>query len=54
MKPGEKVRAVWRDGLVVVGRYSETSRGYVILIDDDGKKVVCDPGSVKFEVINDA
>jgi len=53
MKLGDLVRATWSDGLVLVGRYTGSERGYILLAADDGHKIVCDPNSVKFEVIDD-
>ncbi len=54
MKVGDKIRVTWTDGLVLVGRYIGTERGYIILAADDGHKIVCDPRSVTFEVINES
>ena len=53
MKVGDIVRATWTDGLVLVGRYTGTERGYIILTADDGHKIVCDSSSVHFEVIGE-
>ena len=53
MKIGDKVRATWTDGLVLVGKYTDAQRGYVILIDEKGFKIVCDPNHVVFEVIDE-
>ena len=51
MQPGDKVRATWTDGLVLTGKYDRTERGYVILIDDSGKRIVCNPNVVELEVM---
>tara|TARA_A100001011_G_scaffold96514_1_gene101510 strand:+ start:907 stop:1065 length:159 start_codon:yes stop_codon:yes gene_type:complete len=51
MKIGDLVRATWSDGLCVVGKFSEKKRGYVILHDEVGRTIVCDPNHVKLEVI---
>ena len=32
---GDRVRATWSDGYVVVGKYKQKERGYVILISED-------------------
>ena len=53
MKVGDKVKARWADGLVLEGVYSERSRGYVILVDESGRQIVCDPSYVEFEVLNE-
>ena len=53
MQQGEKVRATWSDGLTLVGYYVGTERGYVILHDEDGKRIVCSQAAVKFEVIDE-
>jgi len=54
MKVGDLVRATWGDGLVMTGVYSRMERGYIILIGDDGKNIVCSPSHVKFDVINES
>ena len=51
MKVGDLVRATWSDGLIVIGKFSKKDRGYVILLDENNKNVVCNPAYVKFEVI---
>tara|TARA_Y100001937_G_scaffold110787_1_gene156722 strand:+ start:408 stop:566 length:159 start_codon:yes stop_codon:yes gene_type:complete len=51
MKVGDLVRVTWQDGLVLEGTFSEEARGYVILLDKQDKKIVCNPACVKFEVI---
>ncbi len=51
MRRGDKIRATWTDGLVIVGKYDRIERGYVILIDDSGKRVVCNPNVVELKVI---
>ncbi len=52
MQRGDKVRATWTDGLVIVGKYDRIERGYVILLDDSGKRIVCNPDVVEFELVN--
>ncbi len=54
MKTNDVVRATWTDGLVVVGKYVRTERGFIILLDDSGNQIVCNPSAVEFEVINEA
>tara|TARA_B100000214_G_scaffold354692_1_gene311803 strand:+ start:1037 stop:1204 length:168 start_codon:yes stop_codon:yes gene_type:complete len=54
MKNGDVVKATWYDGLVLTGIYSKMEQGYVILIDEGGKKIVCNPHCVEFEVINES
>ena len=54
MKVGDLVRAIWSDGLIVVGKFSKRDRGYVILLDENNKIVVCNPECVRFEVINES
>ena len=51
MKPGDKVKVTWSDGLILSGTYSRTERGYVILKSGDGNQIVCSPSCVKFEVL---
>jgi len=53
MKIGDKIKATWTDGLVMVGKYLMHDKGYVILIDNDKKKIVCNPNNVRFEIINE-
>ena len=53
MKAGDLVRATWVDGLVLQGRFSEKTRGYVILLDEKEKKIVCNPVCVKFEIVEE-
>lgn len=41
---GDRVRATWSDGYVVVGKYKQKERGFVILIsEDDESQVACGP-----------
>ena len=54
MKVGDKVKATWADGLILSGVYTEDNRGYVILVDEEGHQIVCDPYHVIFEVIDEA
>ena len=54
MKVGDVVKATWTDGLVAIGRYSEKKQGFVILLNDEDRLIVCDPNNVKFEVINES
>lgn len=50
-KDGDLVKATWSDGLTCVGRYTGVFQGYVILIDKDGKKYVCNRDHVDFKII---
>jgi|MDSV01.1.fsa_nt_gb predicted nucleic acid-binding Zn finger protein len=52
MKVGDTVKATWSDGLVMIGRYVGTERGYIIL-QNEASKIVCSPTSVTFEVVNE-
>ena len=54
MKVGDLVRATWSDGLSLVGVYSGKEQGYIILIGEDGKKIVCNQAIVQFEVIGES
>ena len=53
MRKGSLIKAVWSDGLILEGRYTGMKRGFVILIDNLGQAIVCDPAHVKFEVIEE-
>ena len=54
MKVGELVKATWSDGLVLTGRFKEERLGFVLLLDEEGKLIVCNPSAVKFEVISES
>jgi hypothetical protein len=54
MKIGDVIKATWTDGLVLVGKFSRNERGYIILLDNNGKTIVCNPRSVEFEVVNES
>ena len=54
MKVGDSVKATWKDGLVMTGIYSRNERGYIILVDDNGENIVCNPSCVVFEVISES
>ena len=54
MNVGDLVRATWKDGLVMVGRFEGHRRGYIILIGEEGERIVCNPDSVDFEIISRA
>lgn len=54
MKIGNTVRATWSDGLELVGKYVGDERGYIILIDENQKRIVCNAASVTFEVISES
>jgi hypothetical protein len=54
VKSGDLVRASWSDGLTLLGRYFGVDRGYVVLVDEDGNKIVCNKSAVQFEVINES
>ncbi len=54
MKEGDTIKATWDDGLELVGKYSKKERGYVILIDENNKPIVCNPSYVRFVVINES
>jgi len=53
MIKGDLVRATWHDGLILTGRYQYKKQGYVILIDEENKEIVCNPVYVRFEVIGE-
>jgi hypothetical protein len=53
MEQGDKVKATWKDGLVLTGSYIRTERGYVILKSESGERIVCHPAHVEFKVNND-
>jgi len=54
VKVGDTVRATWSDGLELVGQYVGDERGYVILLDESQKRIVCNAASVTFEVIRES
>ena len=49
----DTVKATWTDGESIVGRFVGEIRGYYIVIDESGKEVACDKGTVEFEIINE-
>ena len=52
MKIGDKIKVIWFDGDEAIGSFVEKERGYIILKDDNGKKIVCNPSHIKtFEII---
>ena len=53
MKKNDYVKAEWSDGLIVHGVYMGKKQGYIILSGSSGQQFVCDPNSVRFEVVND-
>ena len=53
MEEGDMVMAIWSDGLCVSGKYRGFERGWIILLDKNGEKIVCDPNAVKFEKIKE-
>ena len=53
MKVGDLVKATWSDGLILEGKYLMNDKGYVILIDSNGEKIVCNPNNVRFEIIKE-
>ena len=53
MKVGDLVKATWSDGLILEGKYLMNDKGYVILIDSNGEKIVCNPNCVELEVISE-
>ena len=53
MKQGDTIKATWTDGLVQIGKFVCEEKGYIILVDKDKKKIICNQVCVKFEVIND-
>lgn len=53
MKVGDVVSATWGDGLTEVGTFSEKKQGYVILLDDENKRIVCDPSHVTFKILQE-
>ena len=54
MQVGDLVKATWSDGLVLTGQFKEERLGYILLIDEKGKLIVCSPSVVKFEVISES
>jgi hypothetical protein len=54
MKVGDIVVATWSDGLVLEGTYLMHDKGYVILIDSNGEKIICNPSCVRFKVVNES
>jgi len=54
VKVGDLVKATWSDGLVLTGQFKEERLGYILLIDEKGKLIVCSPNAVKFEVISES
>lgn len=54
MKKGDLVQATWYDGLILIGRYECKKQGYVVLIDEAGEQIVCNPFYVRFEVVNES
>jgi hypothetical protein len=54
MEAGDVIKATWTDGLIMVGTYLMHDKGYVILIDKNNNKIVCNPHSVKFEIISES
>ena len=50
---GQSIEATWSDGLVLSGRYYGTERGYVILLTEDGKQIVCNPTVVTFRKLDE-
>jgi len=54
VKVGDTVKAVWSDGLEIVGKYVGDEQGYVILLDENQNRIVCNTSSVTFEVINES
>ncbi len=51
MKKGDSVKATWSDGLVLVGKYVTSERGYIIIKDSEGNSIACNPSSVEFEIL---
>ena len=49
----DTVKATWTDGESIIGRFVGEIRGYYIVIDESGKEVACDKGTVEFEIINE-
>ncbi len=54
MKVGDLVKAVWYDGIILIGKYQRKNHRYVILLDKEGEEIACNPFYVRFEVINEA
>ena len=52
MKVGDLVKASWLDGMEATGVYSGEERGFIILLDEESKKIPCNKFHVKFEIIN--
>ena len=51
LKEGDIIKAIWTDGLCICGEFLYRKQGYVVLLDENGRKVVCNPSCVEFEVI---
>ena len=51
MKVGDLVKASWPDGMDATGIYSGEERGFIILLDEESKKIPCNRFYVKFEII---
>ena len=41
LKKGNKLKAIWPDGLELTGSFVKKDRGYVILKDEKDKVIVC-------------
>tara|TARA_R110001583_G_scaffold4172_8_gene24635 strand:- start:840 stop:1007 length:168 start_codon:yes stop_codon:yes gene_type:complete len=54
MEAGDTIKATWTDGLVMEGTYLMHDKGYIILIDSNGEKIICNPSCVRFEVVNES
>jgi len=51
MEIGDKVCARWSDGSEVYGEYAGEIRGFLIIIDEAGKRVACDKNHVTMRLI---
>lgn len=54
MKVGSILKALWADGLEVIGAYEKEERGYIILRSlEDNERIVCNRHHVSFEVVSE-
>ncbi len=48
------MKALWADGLEVIGAYEKEERGYIILRSlEDNERIVCNRHHVSFEVVSE-
>ena len=51
LKPGDKIRIEWTDGLDDVGIFVRMERGFLVYNDESGKQGACASGHAKISVI---